>query len=567
MKEQLTQETVRERALHALEERPTSLQRWVAVVIMVVTVLAAGTALLERQAATDQAHADRKARIAATQAIRAGVDWRTVLGEVDALAPGAPGYTTLAEKLSGRHDSNRTEWTLALSEAYQHATGSLQGLRNDFFGKRFVQADGRFDYEAFNVAYLAPSVEIDELRSAYARERTGWATKRGFYIADLTTFAVALFLLGLTLTVPPGTRGLFIGVGSAFALGAAAFGIWAWLQPVERVQREVKAIHAYALAAAEDNLRGSLSDPRDRDITGRVIDHATRAIEAKRDYAAAYELRADALISLDLSREGGPVGSDAAVDDLAKAIEIHRHDYFAWVNYANALFWRGEYQKALDANEHARAINDDRPYVHIAQALYELMTTDGPTPPSSYQADLAKIREVLANAPSSARTRALEGFVQGTFLALRYTLRDDPDGRAKLLRFHSDLQEISASLKTFGSPDPQPTNAALHVFAYGLDADRTHLVIALDAQQMSSTDRWFYSTYVDGIINGNFTSFPALWSAGGNVPNDRQCIKFTDVNGFKAGSVVWTEFFVNGHFSRWFEQELPTLPPPIPKGC
>jgi uncharacterized membrane protein YidH (DUF202 family) len=549
---ELSQEQVIERAHQTLESGEDTGQRVIAVLIILVTVLAAGTALLERTASTHQAYADRHARTQAVVAVGAEVRANTSLSEEIVLHHAATNLTRLSEDFAVHKTGPGAAHAQALAAAFGAAGHELDGFRAEFFAQ-FRKSDGSFDYDRFYAASQRPRYAAQEWAAAYARERGDYASKRGFYIAVITIFAVSLFLLGLTLTVPSGHRGLFLGAGSAFGLAGVVLGLVIWARPVAHPSRE--AILSYAYAASVDASEGDQPIEADRSKYLRVIAAARRAIRFRHDYEKAYLLRADNEAHLDLIAENGPHGSPAALDDYAEAVRLEREDYFAWVNYAVGLFWAKRFTDALRVNTTALEIQSHRPIVNINQALYVLMRdsvregTARVVRSRDYRKQLANVRTTLANAPNRSREIAMTGSIHDTDLMLKYRPEYTLPTRASLEDLLRIDHELDASLeKTTPGPYPQSSaRAAIAGLSFSGNQAHTHLTVDVCFSRMVPSDERLYYVYVNRERVAE--TGPFGWRENGlDLPSTQQRTKTFNLRSVPDPSArVRVEVFVNGH--------------------
>jgi len=230
----------------------------------------------------------------------------------------------------------------------------------------------------------------------------------------ITVFAVAVFLLGLTLTAEGLARSLLGGGGALFVLGGLVWGLWTWTSAVERPDRA--AIRAYARASAIDSTLSYYPDASERGSYRAVVAGATAAILRRADYQQAYALRAIGELALDLTRPGGPVGSPAALADEKRATQLDPSDYFAWVKRGEAEFWLGHYDAAREAALHAFHIAPDLPNATLDLVLDFRISGDE----ADYVETLRTLRLVFSVAPSPVRQRLVTSFGATIALAARY---------------------------------------------------------------------------------------------------------------------------------------------------
>jgi tetratricopeptide (TPR) repeat protein len=412
---ELLPEVERERTHYAreLEERDPVFGR-VAILITLTTLLASGTGFLERVAASRQAAADRNARAWAVEAVGTAIASDAVSRERATLVAA----TDQTDELSGAFDYAGSHYVYGgrpyakqLNAAYTDATNRLRQLGNQFFGSRYG-VHGGFDSISFQEDLQTPRYAAAEWQRAYADERGSWASKRGGLILGIGVFAVALFLLGPTLTVPAANRYVYFGVGAAFAVAAFGFVLYTWFRETEGPSRAAIAAYAHAAAASS---AGASND--------EIVSAASTAIENRRNYEQAYELRGEGHLGVALGALSGPVDevgatgtakteAAAARDDLRTATRLNRGDYFAWVNLAEALYLLGDYEGAGKANDRALAVEVARPVVNLDRILLLLVTGHRWVAPDKSRGPVAKAFHCdalkwLRHSPLAARNTAL----------------------------------------------------------------------------------------------------------------------------------------------------------------
>jgi hypothetical protein len=198
------------------------LQRLVAVLIMVVTLIGAGVAFLQTQAGNRESVANRQAEAYAVRTLSSFVTAGRAFGQRDIALdlsndPSAQSVYLDATAASG---GPAAAYAAALSRAYEEVSTSAGADAREVLGYDLAPAD----FERFYVDQYRPTYAAIEYQKAYARERDGWGGKGSQYVTVITVLAVALFLLGLTLTVPSGARAPFLVMGTAVAPGGGGMG-------------------------------------------------------------------------------------------------------------------------------------------------------------------------------------------------------------------------------------------------------------------------------------------------------------------------------------------------------
>jgi len=399
---ELAQEPVRERALHSRDKS-------VAVLIMLTVLAASLAAFLQQRAATDAVKADRQSRIDGLVSVEFQVAADDADSEQAALLHTSGDLFDRAAATA----SEGGAYAQALAAAQRDAASQLVGLpASVFIG--YGLPNGGFDDRRFFADQIGPRYAAEELGKAYAQTRGDWIKHRGRYLAAITLFAVAVFLFGLTLTTPAEARRWVIAAGALVGLGG--LGLVAYTSAKGVSQPKQGAIYAYAHAAATSDVLTSPVVALDRPLFESIVADTTRAIRLRRDYEAAYQLRAYARLALDLTSPRGPRGSKAALADDERATALDSRDYFAWVDRARIAFWLGDYKSARAANERAYALVKSRPGVVLQQALLLKLTA----PAAEYSAFGRKVFDVFRGNPLEARRGALDELLQTRDLVRAY---------------------------------------------------------------------------------------------------------------------------------------------------
>ena len=524
---ELLPEVERERSHYSreLEERDPVFGR-VAFWITLTALLAAGAGYAERLAASHQAAADRHARAKAVEAVGAAIaadvadrERVTLNAAVSQARLSRDEYGFVGD---GQYGSVRSpEYEKAVQSAYSTAADRLDKLATGFFGRRYA-VHGRFDAIAFTEDQQFPRFAAAEWQKAYAAERASWASKRGELVFAISVFAVALFLLGLTLTVPAGSRYLFFGAGLIFMVGASAFTLYAWLR--HTATPSGRAIAAYARAQAADKAAAPYSE---------VVAAASAAIEHDRDYGAAYGLRGNAHLGLAFAALSGPVDevgaigtargeASAARDDLRRATRLAPANYSAWVDLSEALYLLADYRGALAANARARGVEAARPVGNLDRIVFLLATGRrwrAKDPDDAVATEFQRTTLTsLEHVPLSARTSALSGAER----LVNLTLHRRPKAIPKAVfpdfgSFQRRLDQLDAIVNTFppsyanaGTAVAPHTSTSVDVRGLRFPGDLSELTETFDYSGAKRSDRRVYLMFVNG--SHVLTDGPIAWS-------------------------------------------------------
>ena len=217
---------------------------------------------------------------------------------------------------------------LAAAERYAAARAAIAGLTPiDPATSTSVLADLADGNESADAARLRQVVEADR-----ANDHGGNADS---YVAVLTVLAVALFLLGLSLTVQGRTRYVLAAPGVAIALVCVA---WTGLIAT----RDVTNVSERAVRAAAEGQR--LQDAGDFEAAIAAYDEA---IAESPDFAAAFARRADARFAQGSSQIGqtgfisitSPEALEASLEDTERALDLGAGDDIVTLADAAFLFF------------------------------------------------------------------------------------------------------------------------------------------------------------------------------------------------------------------------------------
>ena len=191
-------------------------------------------------------------------------------------------------------------------------------------------------------------------QQAVGETAASWTGKRNLDIGIVTLIAVALTLIGLSLTVQEGIR-KYLLIPAAFIVCVCLAGfIWALIRPTAHTpEAAMKAV------VAGDRLYGL------QDYDGAVSSY-TQALRIDPDYAVALVSRATATMVANSPDRGKALyvfststkqAYEAAIRDLSKAVRINADDYVAFVNLGAAYFHVQDYAKTATMSQQAIDLN------------------------------------------------------------------------------------------------------------------------------------------------------------------------------------------------------------------
>jgi tetratricopeptide (TPR) repeat protein len=556
-----------------------AVERRLAVLIMSVTLVGASIPFLQVRAGNREATADREAQAASVGAMSAVVEANRSFARQGFAADAESDQKLFGEAYEADRGPARP-YALALAGGYRAAAATAGGHMRSLFKGRYDLPGGRFDVLRFYEEELRNGYRNSELQKAYARERDGWGSKGKRLLTVITTFALAVFLLGLALTVPGGAQRLFVWSGCTVATGATAWALIVWLQPVEGPSG--RAIEAFVEGQAKADVTDFLvNNPgvraRNFELIAADFD---RAIAARDDYQEAYLGRGTARFALDLERRpGGPQGSEAARADFERAAELDRNSFIAWGNLGAAEFWLGDYDAALDSTAESLRLQPDDVIFNLNRALYLIVSRRE----EEYRAQLPTVRRVVAEAPAWLRDFAMARYD----LVIDQGIAYRPNVAPQIAMLRQDLREVYASVRTHGEPEPVPVEAELEPGSFklsepgeatasglprlafragvanrpgstfgppGADAlvrlgtvTRERLLRAyVTFDHVGADDRWLFDTYVNGARVRDLSLEAERWRFG--TPSGRFVIELPGAGKlYPPGSQVRTEIFVGGN--------------------
>jgi tetratricopeptide (TPR) repeat protein len=515
-------------SIPAVEDR---LQRRAAVLIMVVTLAGAVFAFLQTVASNRESDAARLSDAAGVEAMaqlaRGGS--RVYLDNqiwASANIQGGLGASLLA---SGGADRVFLEGLAGAFAASREAIISF----TDLGSSDFQNPDGTVAWQKFVDQTLRPAYRAAEFQKAYAAERDSWSAKSSNYVAVLTVAAVSLFLIGLSLTVVPGTRRPLVRSGAILALVASFWGLTVAMRPVPHPSE----VAIDALLEGQILLNSASEDLQ----LGQAEEQFTLAIQARPDYREAYLGRGSARFRRDLLRPDGPAGTEGGRDDFAAATRLDPLDPLAWGDLGAAEFWLGDMADASSFTRRALELDPGDLTFSLNLGLALALSEGKP----GYEAQLGRVEGILAAAPSWLRDSTVTRFVGVLDLAERFrpaTASAVSEYRESLVRIS---HQVAVSRRYFGGAVPRPVAASMSAPVFSLSEDRMRLEVSSNATGVESGQRWLYRTYLDGVEVAALSTEPEVWSF--EVPAAQVTVPLTRSEGFPSGTRVRVEFFIEGN--------------------
>jgi tetratricopeptide (TPR) repeat protein len=508
------------------------LQRRAAVLIMVVTLTGAVFAFLQTVASNRESGAARLSDASGVEAmaqLARGGSQVYLESQIWSSANVQGGLGTSLAASAGGQDRAFIEGLAAAFAASREAIVPFTDLADP----AFQNPDGTVAWQKLVDQTLRPAYRAAEFQKAYAAERDSWSAKSSSYVAVLTVVAVSLFLIGLSLTVVPGTRRPLVRSGATLAVVAAFWGLTVVLRPVPQPSE----VAIDALLEGQVLLNSASNDLQ----FGQAEEQFTLAIQARPDYREAYLGRGSARFRRDLARPDGPIGTEGGRDDFAAATRLEPLDPLAWGDLGAAEFWLGDMADASAFTRRALELDPGDLTFSLNLGLALSLTEGRP----GFEAQLGRIEGILAAAPSWLRDSTITRFVGVLDLVQRFR----PDTAGAVAEYEESLVRIShqvaVSRRYFGGAVPSPVAATLSVPSFVLSKDRTRLEVAFDATGVEPGQRWLYRTYLDGVESTALSIDPQAWPFG--VPAAQVTVPLAFPDGLPSGVVVRVEFFIEGN--------------------
>lgn len=442
-------ELARPEALDEVDHGAPLFRRRIAVAVVLVTLLGAVLAYFQSVESNREENAARDAAIFAIEGLGAQVDASTgfradnrvfvereLLRAREALAANRADQALEGEAGTFLAAVERlTEMQEALAGLSPLAATEAASATDDV-----VAADELF-------AALEQQPDQDRLRQGVrADQANGHGRKADTYVAVITVLAVALFLLGLSLTVQGRSRALLALPGVAIALVCAA---WSVTIAVEKVSVPSEAAIRRTAEAGRALVAGRPDD---------AIDILDEVIEDEPDFAPALARRGEAHFLAGSAQRGrtgfisvtDPDALDRAVEDLEAAVANGADsDVTALADLGFFTFLQRDFERSVDLTEQALDQNDQ-----LAAVFYNLGV-----------AYVGLGEERQAAVAYRAGTRLLEtepqAFVRDEIIAgARTDLRivrdlvdnDDADDADELARrFEADLADLQLQVGPCGA--------------------------------------------------------------------------------------------------------------------
>ncbi len=416
-----------ERVEHLEHEQQPRIRTIITILIPVVTVLTALTSLL---AARDNGHAAVAQRLRTTDTIaaqRTGEEAAQQIGrynDINAAFADAVRRNTL--ELRDARTIGGTEAEVLRSEAAQWARSA----------RFYHRQTGSFDLPQL---YSAGTLQEQQAFEAgtVAQE---WIDREDANIGLAGLFAVALFLLGLTMTLPRNS------VKWGFVTVACLLGL---IGIVRLALINLPGVHHTPETALVDYSNAILAENSSDASTQTPITDLTSATKLDPEYGQAWVALGEAR---DIAGSGSPSDATAAITDYQHALSLDQKTADVYNNMAyDEILLKRSAQGIADSTA-AHDLEPDNPYIDMTLGEAALSSGDMATA-THWRSETVSILSGLDS-----------NFRDHFFTTLRSV--DIPElstagvPTARLAAYFNPLRNVEASLDAFGSPTPRPLDGA-----------------------------------------------------------------------------------------------------------
>ncbi|HVE75722.1 MAG TPA: tetratricopeptide repeat protein [Actinomycetota bacterium] len=350
------------------DELQDPFKRRIALLVVAITVFGSLVAYLQTHAGNKESQFDREAQISAIQGLSAQVTTTAeTVHAYDIYTLGAE-YEKRGSIARGRSRIRSTSGEAGVltseSEHWARVKTSITPLSPLLADEQYNQND-----ETIFLYYSDRGVAADvaQLQQQAESEISGaWGSKSNSYVGVITLLAVALFLLGLSLTVAAPTRRFLV----VPAIGIAGISvIWSLVVLVTGVPETPR--QAITHMAEGNRLIGRAQYDEAKKEFGK-------AIAIRDDYAAAYARRADATFLAGSTGESqfvsitDPKSLRSSTADYEKAVDLGSNDVAVLGNLGFHYFLLERYEDSRDLTLKALEVNEQIPNVWWNLGVTEL---------------------------------------------------------------------------------------------------------------------------------------------------------------------------------------------------
>ena len=427
------------RGLDEVDEDAPRFKRIVAVLVVLITLFGACVAYLQTVESNKEDVAARDAQREQITGLGSQVEASSGFASDLGIASGVDTQIELQALNAGRVNATAgdpdSDVHLADSARYGASAAAIAGLTPvDPADPTTADAAAAIGNEETDAARLRAAARADE-----ANDR---GSKADSYVAVLTVLAVALFLLGLSLTVQGRSRRILALPGVAIAVACVVWTGWIASRPVSLVSDT-----AARLAAEGQTLVNS------GDVEG-AIEAFDEAIEDSPDFGAAFARRGEAKFlegSAQIAESSfisiaDEAAVEAAVEDLERAIELGQDtDPVTLADAGFFTFLLEDFGRSAELSRQALEVNDQSPTAWFNLGVAEIAQDNADAAEEAYREGI----DLVLHTPDEGTAQLVMAGARTDLMVLRDLLDDDElDDVAGLLEdAESALAEADLALR------------------------------------------------------------------------------------------------------------------------
>ena len=426
-------------------------KKMLAVLIAVVTVIAAVLAQLQAEAGNRDDRANRDSKRASVEAFglqirgstQANYHYFTAFEQYRELE-------TLSEAAEKRHDSKAAERYGAMRDRLLDTSPLLSG--KDKKGKAYFDNENEYEPDLARFESDSYFVRVQNLIQnfkAASKVKDGWDFKANSYIFHLTLLAVSLFLFGLAATIATAaTRMVFTVSGMGITVAAVLAALQVYLMPVHDLRTQAGAIDHYAegMGLVHQELRKE------------SIAEFDQAITAAPEFSDAYLERGRAYLYLEKPE------LDKALADLKKAFELDPSNASLYTELSWCQYLLGDFAESTKTCQLGLADRPDNLQLVFQLGLNQLVSGDEKQARETYQKGLDAAAAMVAeaiNKKEEAPSQIIANLDEGSRML---------DDLAKVLE---DKKGLPAPDKIKGKPEKACEELSNLLASYELALDST----------------------------------------------------------------------------------------------
>ena len=360
-------------------------KKLIAVLIAVVTVIAAILAQLQAEAGNRDDRANRDSKRASVEAFglqirgstQANYHYFTAFEQYRELE-------TLSEAAEKRHDSKAAERYGAMRDRLLDTSPLLSG--KDKKGKAYFDSENEYEPDLARFESDSYYVQVQNLIQnfkAASKVKDGWDYKANSYIFHLTLLAVSLFLFGLAATIATAaTRMVFTFSGLGITAAAVLAAVQVYLTPVPDLRTRNGAIEHYSEGMGLVH----------QELQKESIAEFDQAIAAAPEFSDAYLERGRAYLYMETPE------LSKALDDLKKAFELDPSNSSLYTELSWCQYLLGDFAESIKTCQIGLQDRPDNLQLVFQLALNQLVSGQDKEARETYQKGLDAAAALVAEA-------------------------------------------------------------------------------------------------------------------------------------------------------------------------